>query len=127
MTRETQNTIMVWSAVFMIVVGVALNIAGFIVPPTGEISDSVLCPPVLPVMATVFPVSAVAVSVCLQSVRFMLNHSCHIAVYAYYTLLFCFRQGVGRILASISAGAGVCRVQTDAKARTAPIGGGHRR
>ena len=40
MTRETQNTIMVWSAVFMIVVGVALNIAGFIVPPTGEISDS---------------------------------------------------------------------------------------
>lgn len=33
---------MVWSAVFMIVVGVALNVAGFIVPPTGEISDSVL-------------------------------------------------------------------------------------
>ena len=42
MTRETQNSIMVWSAVFMIVVGVALNIAGFVVPPTGEISDSVL-------------------------------------------------------------------------------------
>lgn len=33
---------MVCSAVGMLIVGVSLNIAGFIVPPTGEISDSVL-------------------------------------------------------------------------------------
>ena len=42
MTKGTQNTIMVCTAVGMLLVGVALNIAGFIVPPTGEISDSVL-------------------------------------------------------------------------------------
>ena len=42
MRKETQNNIMVYSAVAMLVVGVALNIAGFIIPPTGEISDSVL-------------------------------------------------------------------------------------
>jgi uncharacterized membrane protein YqgA involved in biofilm formation len=42
MKKETQNTIMVCSAVGMLIVGVSLNIAGFIVPPTGEISNSVL-------------------------------------------------------------------------------------
>lgn len=42
MRKETQNNIMVYSAVAMLVVGVTLNIAGFIIPPTGEISDSVL-------------------------------------------------------------------------------------
>lgn len=42
MKKETQNNIMVCSAVGMLIVGVSLNIAGFIVPPTGEISDSVL-------------------------------------------------------------------------------------
>lgn len=42
MKKETQNNIMVCSAVGMLMVGVSLNIAGFIVPPTGEISDSVL-------------------------------------------------------------------------------------
>lgn len=42
MKKETQNTIMVCSAVGMLFVGVSLNIAGFIVPPTGEISNSVL-------------------------------------------------------------------------------------
>ena len=42
MKKETQNNIMVCSAVGMLIVGVSLNIAGVIVPPTGEISDSVL-------------------------------------------------------------------------------------
>lgn len=42
MKKETQNNIMVYSAIAMLVVGVSLNIAGFILPPTGEISDSVL-------------------------------------------------------------------------------------
>ena len=42
MKKETQNNIMVYSAVAMLVVGVTLNLAGFIIPPTGEISDSVL-------------------------------------------------------------------------------------
>ena len=31
-----------WTAVFMLVSGVALSTAGFITPPLGEISDSVL-------------------------------------------------------------------------------------
>ena len=36
MTKETQNTIMVCTAVGMLLVGVALNIAGFIVPPKAK-------------------------------------------------------------------------------------------
>lgn len=42
MTRETRINIQYLSAVGMLVCGVLLTIAGFIVPPTGEISDSVL-------------------------------------------------------------------------------------
>lgn len=42
MTKERKEAIQVWSAIGMLVVGAALVIAGFIVPPTGEVSDSVL-------------------------------------------------------------------------------------
>ena len=42
MTKETRTTYQVLSALFMLLSGVALSIAGFCVPPIGEISDSVL-------------------------------------------------------------------------------------
>ena len=42
MTKETRTTYQVLSALFMLLAGVALSIAGFCVPPVGEISDSVL-------------------------------------------------------------------------------------
>lgn len=42
MTRETRINIQYFSAIGMLVCGVALSVAGFIVPPVGEISDSVL-------------------------------------------------------------------------------------
>nr|DAQ08256.1 MAG TPA: hypothetical protein [Caudoviricetes sp.] len=42
MTKETRTTYQVLSALAMLLAGVALSIAGFIVPPVGEISDSVL-------------------------------------------------------------------------------------
>lgn len=42
MTKERKESIQVWSAIGMLAVGAALVIAGFIVPPTGEVSDSVL-------------------------------------------------------------------------------------
>ena len=37
-----KSMLQIYSAVAMLVAGVGLAIAGFIVPPTGEISDSVL-------------------------------------------------------------------------------------
>ncbi len=42
MTSEKRTSFQVWSAVGMLAAGVALSVAGFIVPPVGEISDSVL-------------------------------------------------------------------------------------
>lgn len=42
MTPETKSGIQTWSAVALLAAGVALSVAGFIVPPLGEISDSVL-------------------------------------------------------------------------------------
>lgn len=42
MTSETRNSFQVWSAIGMLAAGVALSVAGFFVPPVGEISDSVL-------------------------------------------------------------------------------------
>ena len=42
MTREHRVNIQYFSAIGMLVAGVALAIAGFIVSPLGEISDSVL-------------------------------------------------------------------------------------
>ena len=42
MTKERRNDWQIYSALFMLISGVALSVAGFIVPPVGEISDSVL-------------------------------------------------------------------------------------
>ena len=42
MTKEHKESIQVWSAIGMLAIGTALVVAGFIVPPTGEVSDSVL-------------------------------------------------------------------------------------
>ena len=42
MTQDSKDKIQYSSAILMLVSGVALTIAGFIVPPVGEISDSVL-------------------------------------------------------------------------------------
>ena len=40
--KQHRVSIQFWSALAMLVGGYALAVAGFIVPPTGEISDSVL-------------------------------------------------------------------------------------
>jgi len=40
MTKETHTDVQIYSAIAMLVTGVALATAGFIVPPTGEVSDS---------------------------------------------------------------------------------------
>lgn len=42
MTKETRTALQVYSAIGMLIAGVSLSVAGFIVPPVGEISDSVL-------------------------------------------------------------------------------------
>lgn len=42
MKKELQTNIQYATAVAMLIAGAGLSIAGFIVPPTGEISDSVL-------------------------------------------------------------------------------------
>lgn len=42
MTKEARNRLQTWSALAMLAVGSGLCIAGFCVPPVGEISDSVL-------------------------------------------------------------------------------------
>ena len=40
--KQHRVSIQFWSALAMLVGGYALAVAGFVVPPTGEISDSVL-------------------------------------------------------------------------------------
>ena len=42
MTKEDRTKYQVYSALAMLLAGVALSVAGFMVPPVGEISDSVL-------------------------------------------------------------------------------------
>lgn len=42
MTKERRTDFQVWSAIAMLAAGVIMTAAGFIVPPLGEISDSVL-------------------------------------------------------------------------------------
>lgn len=42
MTKEDRTKYQVYSALAMLFAGVALSVAGFLVPPVGEISDSVL-------------------------------------------------------------------------------------
>lgn len=42
MKRETKEDIQVWTAVGMLIAGVCLSVAGFLVEPLGIIHDSVL-------------------------------------------------------------------------------------
>lgn len=42
MSKEARNSLQIWSALAMLAFGAGLSIAGFCVPPLGEISDSVL-------------------------------------------------------------------------------------
>ena len=42
MKKQHKDSLQVWTAVMMLAVGTLLVIAGFIVPPTGEVHDSVL-------------------------------------------------------------------------------------
>lgn len=42
MKRETKEDIQVWTAVGMLIAGVSLSVAGFLVGPLGIIHDSVL-------------------------------------------------------------------------------------
>lgn len=42
MTKERRTDIQIWSAIGMLIFGVGLTTAGFIIPPVGVISDSVL-------------------------------------------------------------------------------------
>ena len=64
MTKETRTDIQVFSAVAMLVAGVGLSIAGFIVPPTGEISDSVL---MFTAQCLVYAGSALGINVYINS------------------------------------------------------------
>ena len=42
MKKETKEEVQIYTAVGMLVAGVALSVAGFIVEPTGQIHESVL-------------------------------------------------------------------------------------
>jgi len=42
MKKEARQDLQIWSAIAMLAFGCALTVAGFIVPPLGVISDSVL-------------------------------------------------------------------------------------
>ena len=64
MTKETRTDIQVFTAIAMLVAGVSLSIAGFIVPPTGEISDSVL---MFTAQCLVYAGSALGINVYINS------------------------------------------------------------
>ena len=64
MAKETRTDIQVFSAIAMLVAGVGLSIAGFIVPPTGEISDSVL---MFTAQCLVYAGSALGINVYINS------------------------------------------------------------
>ena len=64
MAKETRTDIQVFSAIAMLVAGVGLSIAGFIVPATGEISDSVL---MFTAQCLVYAGSALGINVYINS------------------------------------------------------------
>ena len=64
MTKDTRTDIQVFSAIGMLVAGVGLSIAGFVVPPTGEISDSVL---MFTAQCLVYAGSALGINVYINS------------------------------------------------------------
>lgn len=64
MTKDTRTDIQVFTAIGMLVAGVGLSIAGFIVPPVGEISDSVL---MFTAQCLVYAGSALGINVYINS------------------------------------------------------------
>lgn len=64
MRKETRTDIQVWSAIAMLAAGVGLAIAGFCVPPTGIISDSVL---MFTAQCLVYAGSALGINVYINS------------------------------------------------------------
>jgi len=64
MTKDTRIDIQVFTAIGMLVAGVGLSIAGFIVPPTGEIADSVL---MFTAQCLVYAGSALGINVYINS------------------------------------------------------------
>ncbi len=64
MTKETRTDIQVFTAIGMLVAGVGLSIAGFMVPPMGEISDSVL---MFTAQCLVYAGSALGINVYINS------------------------------------------------------------
>ena len=64
MTKQTRTDLQVYSAIAMLVAGVGLSIAGFVVPPTGEISDSVL---MFTAQCLVYAGSALGINVYINS------------------------------------------------------------
>lgn len=64
MTKDARTDIQVFTAIGMLVAGVGLSIAGFIVPPVGEISDSVL---MFTAQCLVYAGSALGINVYINS------------------------------------------------------------
>ena len=64
MNKESRKDLQVYTAVAMLVAGVGLSIAGFVVPPTGEISDSVL---MFTAQCLVYAGSALGINVYINS------------------------------------------------------------
>lgn len=64
MTKERRTDVQIWSAVLMLIFGAGLTIAGFIVPPVGEISDSVLW---VLAQSLIYAGSALGINVYMQS------------------------------------------------------------
>ena len=64
MTKESRTDIQIWSAVGMLAFGVGLTIAGFVVQPVGEISDSVLW---VLAQSLIYAGSALGINVYMQS------------------------------------------------------------
>ena len=64
MTKEKRTDIQIWSAIMMLIFGAGLTIAGFIVPPVGTISDSVLW---VLAQSLIYAGSALGINVYIQS------------------------------------------------------------
>ena len=64
MTKETRTDIQIWSAVGMLIFGVSLTIAGFLVQPLGDISDSVLW---VLAQSLIYAGSALGINVYMQT------------------------------------------------------------
>lgn len=64
MTKERRTDIQIYSAVGMLIFGVGLTIAGFIVPPIGNIHDSVLW---VLAQSLIYAGSALGINVYIQT------------------------------------------------------------